>query len=432
MDRDDPIRVLFLNRSYWPDSEATGQLLTQLCEDLAESFEVEVLTGHPNHVAEGTAWNHERSSIRNGVTIRRVSHFRCPKSSLVGRLLNMVSFTLAAFWAVTWVRRPDIMISETDPFFLPFVAAWGRIRHRCVQIAYLQDIYPDVAVAVDMVNEGRLTRTLRWLLWSVYKKCRRVIVLSEEMRQRCIEYGVRPDRCVVIPNWADTQQLQPTQSRTRFRERHGIPESQFVVMYSGNHGRAHDFRAIMQAMILCQEQGKEVLFTFVGAGVRKAELMKQARGANLNNVLFFDYQPREELCDSLSAADVQLVSVDEKAIHCVAPSKVYGIYAVGRPVIAVVDPKSSLAQEIEQQKLGFVCDVSKPRIAAKELIRAIDHLAKNPGKKIVMGSSARELAEKRYSRQVLTRVVARLLVTVKNGSSSDNPTTLRRPQQNHC
>ena len=94
-------RILFLNRSYWPDTEATGQLLTDLAEDLTGRFDVEVLAGSPNHVT-GAEFRHADLQQHNGVTIHRTRHSRFSKASKLGKLANLISFTGSAWW---WQRR---------------------------------------------------------------------------------------------------------------------------------------------------------------------------------------------------------------------------------------------------------------------------------------------------------------------------------------
>src|SRR5262245_24054423 len=135
-------RVLFINRSYWPDAEATGQLLTELCEDLAASFDVSVIAGQPNSNPTGANFCRRGLEQRHGVHIHRVAHTRFPKKSLIGRAANLLSFLMAAFWTAFRVPRPDIVIVETDPFLLAFLGDWLKFWHGCRHVVYLQDIYP--------------------------------------------------------------------------------------------------------------------------------------------------------------------------------------------------------------------------------------------------------------------------------------------------
>jgi hypothetical protein len=168
-------RILFLNRSYWPDAEATGQLLTDLTEDLADRFDVHVLAGQPNHIA---GHNGEFSDVqsRNGVTIHRTRHSQFSKASKVGKLANLLSFTASAYWHLRRRIAPDLVVAQTDPFFLPLIASRMRRQGDCKMVVTLQDIYPDVMVGVGLLREGRTTQAIRKLLQSAYQRADRIVV----------------------------------------------------------------------------------------------------------------------------------------------------------------------------------------------------------------------------------------------------------------
>ena len=409
-------RVLFLNRSYWPDSEATGQLLTQLCEDLSSDYEVHVLCGHPNVVEEGVNWNAVGRETHQGVEIHRVRHLHFGKGSFVGRVLNMCSFTISAFFWATFCRRPAVVVSETDPFLLPFIALWTKIRHRCKFVAYLQDIYPDIAVAVEKVREGLLTRFLRKSLWFTYRFADRIIVLSEDMKQRCIRNGARPEQIEIIRNWADTQSITPTEGECEFRVRNQLSED-FVVMYSGNHGLAHELMPIIDAAEELQSTDPDIQFAFVGGGVRRQELERAVIKHRLNNVRFFPYQPWKELSNSLGAGDVHILSVRASAYDCMSPSKLYGILAAGRPVVALIDPKSSHAGLIEDNHVGMVCDVTQRGQCGHKLAIILAALRRDTAGTAEMGKRARRLAVRRFSRDRQTRRFASLLQFIMSGKA---------------
>jgi hypothetical protein len=118
--------VLFINRSYWPDAEASGQLLTELCEDLAGPFDVTVLAGQPNQNPDQVVFRRRGWETRNGVHIRRVRHSQFPKRFFLGRLINLVTFLLGASLAALIIRRPDIVVVETDPPLLCLLGAFLR------------------------------------------------------------------------------------------------------------------------------------------------------------------------------------------------------------------------------------------------------------------------------------------------------------------
>ena len=160
-------RVLFLNRSYWPDAEATGQLLTELCEDGASRFAITVIAGQPNQNPDKASFRRIGVQRRHGVEIRRVANLRFPKASLIGRAANMVSYLLMATAAALTVRKPDIVVVETDPPLLALLGGFLKHWHGCRLVVYLQDVYPDVAVSLGKLNDSWWVRWLRRVLFGI-------------------------------------------------------------------------------------------------------------------------------------------------------------------------------------------------------------------------------------------------------------------------
>ncbi len=310
-------RLLFLNRSYWPDAEATGQLLTELCEDLAERFDVTVVAGQPNWNAEGAGFQRRGVQCRAGVTIRRVRHTRFAKRSVVGRVLNQLTFFAAATFAALALKRPDIVVVETDPPFLALLGTLARRRFGCPLVVYLQDIYPDVAVALGKLPKGFPTNLLHRWLHGTYRRADQVIVLSQDMRATLRRSGVAEERIAVVPNWADAAHIYPIDpAENHFRQRQQL-NGQFVVMYSGNMGLTQRLDQVLLVADSLRNR-RDLMFLLIGGGTARPALERQAADLRLPNVRFLDYQPQSELPHSLSAADIHLLPVDPRVVPCPA------------------------------------------------------------------------------------------------------------------
>ena len=206
-------RVLFVNRSYWPDAEATGQLLTELCEDLAEDgFDVRVIAGQPNCNVNSVEFRRHGWDMHGKVQVRRVRHTRFSKARFIGRALNYLTFLFSAAVAALAAPKPEVVIVETDPPLLCFVGALVRRFRGAKLVVYLQDIYPDIAVALGKLRSGKFTRWLRRAMFAMYRSADRVIVLSRDMRELLEESGVPAAKIEVIPNWVDTRALLPART----------------------------------------------------------------------------------------------------------------------------------------------------------------------------------------------------------------------------
>jgi colanic acid biosynthesis glycosyl transferase WcaI len=345
-------RLLFLNRSYWPDAEATGQLLTELCEDLAGAFDVAVIAGQPNQNPGGAPYRRIGTELRRGVRIHRVIHTRLPKRWLLGRVVNLVTYLGAAFLVALRQPRPSIVVVETDPPLLALLGKFLKHWHRCRLLVYLQDIYPDVAVALGRLPPGGVSHWLRAVLFGAYRGADRVVVLSRDMRTLLANARVPADRIACIPNWADTRRLIPIKRENDFRARHGLNDA-FVVMYSGNIGLSQRLELLIDAAAELAER-RDIVFLLIGAGASKPALQERVVRRGLRNVRLFDYQPPGRLATSLSAADLHVVPLDARLVHCLMPSKLYAVLACGTAVLAIAPPSSELGQIVRNQRAGLV------------------------------------------------------------------------------
>jgi glycosyltransferase involved in cell wall biosynthesis len=386
-------KVLFLNRSYWPDVEATGQLLTELCESLQFSFDVSVVAGQPNQIRDatgGASWQEE--PVRNGVRIHRIAHAQFSKSRMLLKAMNYVSFVRATRRFLRSCEAPDVVVFETDPFLLPFEAQRLQRRTGCRMVGYLQDIYPDVAVALGKVPDNWMIRRLRKSLFSVYRSCDRMVVLSEDMKRLLVSGGVDGDKVDIVPNWADPEVVQPL-AQSRFRISNGL-EEKFVVMYSGNLGLTQRLEEFLLAAELLHDLPR-VVFVFVGQGSQRESLVNLVRQKNLTNVRFFDYQPKSELAQSLNAADLHLVPLTRELSQCLMPSKLYGILAAGRPYLTNAPADSELARLTDEFQVGITVAPGSPKAIADGIRRA----ANNASGISDMGKNARKLALSEFTRE---------------------------------
>ncbi|MEQ1828878.1 MAG: glycosyltransferase family 4 protein [Pirellula sp.] len=361
--------VCFVNRCYWPDSEATGQLLTELCEYLAPRWSVSAVVGQPNWDVEDTTYSRSGVQIRNGVAIHRLLHSQLSKTAEFARIRNLISFTLAfrrwskkvgnsvfansnpVYSQSISPKRPTI-VCETDPFLLPLVV--GGMARKCNAnlVYYLQDIYPDVAIAVGVAKNSMAMRFLRKRLKNAYLKANKIVVLDEDMRDRLVDWGIPSDRLCIVPNWMDCSVVKPARDSNAFRVQHGMDDS-FVIMHSGNMGMTQRLDVLIDA-IKRPNIPRNSLLALVGNGANRPRLEKQANGAV--NVRFFDYQPRDQLSNSLSAADLHVVSMDKSITGCLAPSKLYGILASGTPVLAIVPKGSAVWRLVDAHQLGWTVE----------------------------------------------------------------------------
>ncbi len=354
-------RLLVLNQYYWPGVEATAQLLTELCEALAEEYEVEVVTG----VLHG----HEddpRELERNNVRIVRVSSTSYERSELVHRAANYFSYLGSALSYVLKAPAPDLVICMTDP---PIVGDLGVIVGRRFDAPVLvisQDVFPEIATELGRLGNPAVVAVLRGLVGAYLRRADRIVAIGETMRERLEAKGASPERVRVIPNCVDTTAITPQPRENQWAERHGLV-SKFVVMHSGNVGHAQDLDSLVRAATFLRDLD-DLRIVIAGFGARHAEMVALARRLEVGDLVrFFDYQPRDRLPLSLSSADLHVVGLAKGLAGYVVPSRLYGILSAARPVVVAADEESETARIVAEVGCGLVIPPGRPELLARTI-----------------------------------------------------------------
>jgi glycosyltransferase involved in cell wall biosynthesis len=389
------VRLIILNQFFHPDHSATSQLMTDLAESLAgRGFEVTALAGRGRY--NGGARLPARENYK-GVRVERAWATSFGKGSGVGRLADYLTFYVGAAWKLITLPRHDVVMALTTPPLISLLALLACRLKGMKLAALVQDVYPDVGVALGTFKEGSpATRLLDRLNRLVLSRAERVIVLGECMRERVAAKAGRgaAERIDVIHNWADGAKVRPLAEgeSNAFAEEYGL-SGRFVVQFSGNFGRVNDFDTPLAAARLLRGRG-DILFLFVGDGAKAGEIKDYVRRHELGNVRLLPYQPRERLLYSLAAGDVHLVTLAQGLAGLSVPSKTYGILAAGRPVLFVGDPRSDVARLVSEHGFGEVVAAGD----AAGLARVVSAWADDPEVTRRMGAEARKLFLRRFDR----------------------------------
>jgi len=335
--------IVFVNRFYWPDETATAQLLADLAEGLAaRGRRVTVIASRPPAGAPA-------AESRRGVRIFRVGSTRSARPGLAAKALDFATFFAGAFARLLRsARRGDAIVALTDPPLIG-AGAWLVARVRGARsFHWVQDIYPEIAVVLTGREELGAFRPWRDRAWRGAAGC---VTLGGEMAGVLARSGVPRSRIRVLPNWAPAGLGPlPPDVTGAVRVTWGVT-GRFVVGYSGNFGRVHDLKPVL-ALAAAVADIPDIVFVFSGGGPQRAALEAEAARRGLTNVRFRAAEPRASLGASLGAADLHLVTLRPGCEDFVFPSKLYGIAAVGRPVLFIGPPGCELGRLVETEGLG--------------------------------------------------------------------------------
>lgn len=381
-----PRSVLIVSRTFPPDAAAVGQLVAELARELAaRGWRVGVATTSP---ADG------RDEPIPGVEVQRVEgSFAFTRASLGKRALSYLGI-FPALWraAMRLPRRWDFVVTTSDPPLQVLLGPRLRAKKGGRLIQWSQDLYPELAEELGVLERGgRPARFLRALSNWGLARCDVVVVPGRCMEKRLRERGVRAERIRVVPNWSNPSLVRPIDRASNpFRIEHGLGQEDFVVMYSGNFGLAHSFDEMLTAAGRLRVDRPEIGFLMVGDGPRLAEVQAEVARRGLSNVRFLPLQPRERLAESLSAADLHLVTMPDRLRGLVVPSKFYGVLAAGRPCVFVGPAESEVALVVRESGCGVVTVAGD----ANGLANAILEFAADPVRLAKAGATARAWSEK--------------------------------------
>lgn len=403
-------RILIIEQHFYPEVAATGQLLLDLCEDLVKvGYQVKVIAGNPTEIYQKEIKVVRKENFK-GIEIVRLRNTRLSKYNMAGRIINYLTFHLSIFFHLIFTQSPDLVIVLSTPPFISVHGVFLKVFKNCKVIYNVQDLFPELAVQLNKLKNKTFISVLKSLSRFIISRMDRVVVVGEYMEKKIKEEITKDckteQHISTIHNWADGKKIKIIEDNNNYLKNEWGLEGKFIILYSGNIGYLHEFDTIINTAESLQKKGHhDILFVFVGEGIKKEYIKNEVNKKDLNNFLFFPYQPRENLTYSLGLADVSLVTLEKGFEGMVVPSKIYGILASGSPVIGIVGRDSEITDIISDAKCGKLVQIGD----TLSLEDSIMEYYNNPGKSKEEGRRGRKYFEEHFDRQLATGKYIRLI-----------------------
>ena len=390
------MRVLILGINFYPEPTSTGKYTGDLAAYLSQQgYQVRMVSAPPYYphwrVAEGYCAGRYTRESWQGVEV-----WRCPlwvprRPTGLARLLHLTSFALSSLPVLAAQLRwnPDLVLCIAPTLMnAPGALLLARLC-KAKSWLHLQDFELDAALNMGLFPGGRwLARLAGWFERFLLNKFDQVSTISERMLARLTNKGLQAEKCYLLPNWVDTDQIYPLEGVNPLRAALGLPKDALVVLYAGNLGRKQGLETVIGAARLLQDQ-PALLFILCGDGAAREVLARGAEG--LDNLRFLPVQPGDKLNQLLNLANIHLLPQKADAADLVMPSKLSGILASGKPVIATALADSGVGEVISQT------GVLVPPEDAAALADAILKLAQSPAERIRLGKKGRAYALAHWS-----------------------------------
>ena len=399
-------RILIYGINFSPEPVGIGKYTGELAYWLSEEdFEVRVVTA-PGYFPEWRATNNRyRCEIECDITV-----YRCPlwvprRPSGLTRLIHLASFAISSMPVVLWQVRwqPDVIFTVAPAFFC--APASLVLKHLCIKrgrntkaYLHIQDFELDAAFELGILKGPLLRKVAEAWERSILTAFDVVSTISGSMRRLAIKKGVIQKRAVILPNWIKTDSIYPQNKEKRalnpYRKELGIKPDQIVLLYSGSMNKKQGLEVIAEAIEKLQFN-KELAWIIAGEGPSREEFTLRVQ--DYSNVKFLPLQPEKRMNDWLNLADIHLLPQKKGAADLVLPSKLLGIMASGRPVIA---------SSPENTELGNLATIAGIRIDpenSEQLANAITMLASNRELAEQLGRAGRKLALEHFDQEKILR-----------------------------
>ena len=375
-----------------------------VAEPLALRHEVTVLCGRPSYdPTERRAWRISQTEQLRRLRVIRVGSTDFPRFQMQRRIFNYLSYVALSIPRALFVPC-DVVLAMTDPPFQGIVGAFVALLKRKPYIYNIRDLYPDMAVGGSLVPPGALARVWERLHRWALRRADCVIVLGEDMRTRIIAKGVEASRVVVVRDGAEmpaANALVAALDPEVVRAIRG--DAKFVLVHAGNLGFYGAWETLVAGAKKLAADG--VRLVFVGDGAQRQQVEESAAASP--NIVFLPFFPASKIPSVLAAADAHVITIKRGLEGVVVPSKLYGILAAGKAIVALAPPETDVASLGVAQGFAVSCDPDRPI----EMVAAVRKLVADELLLKVMEDAARAAApsyDRQYETEKFERTVGRV------------------------
>ena len=373
------MKILLLNLYFPPDTSATAKMAQTVADALCTQHDVTVVCGRPSYdPTERRGWRLWQTEKRGRLRIVRVGSTAFPRFNMKKRVLNYLSYVALAVPRALFVPC-DAVLAMTDPPFEGIVGAFVAMLKGKPYLYNIRDMYPDMAVGGSIVEPGMMARTWermhRWAL----RRAACVVVLGEDMKNRILAKGIAAEKLEIVRDGTEIGNVNaPALDEEVIQAIRG--NFRFVLLHAGNIGFYGAWGTLLAAAK--ELAADQVGFVFVGEGAQRDALAAEAK--DISNVKFLPFFPGSKIPSVLAAADAHLITVKRGLEGVVVPSKMYGILAAGKPIVAVAPQETDAASLGAKQGFGITTDPDNPQ----ELVEQVRMLATDSARLKRMGEAA--------------------------------------------
>src|SRR5229473_1148127 len=364
------VRILLLNLYYPPDTSATAKMARTVVDALIRRHDVTVLCGRPSYdPTERRAWHWYQTEVAGQTRVIRTGSTDFPRFEMKKRVLNYLSYVALAVPRALFVPC-DAVLAMTDPPFCGIIGAFVAMLKGKPYVYNIRDMYPDMALGGSIVEPGMMARAWERMQRWARRRAACVVVLGDDMKNRILAKGIAAEKLEIVRDGTEIAAENPPAVQLDEQVVQTIRgDFRFVLLHAGNIGFYGAWGTLLAAAK--ELAADQVGFVFVGEGAQRDALAAEAK--DISNVKFVPFFPGSKIPSVLAAADAHLITVKRGLEGVGVPSKMYGILAAGKPIVAVAPQETDVASLGAKQGFGIATDPDNPQ----ELVEQVRTLARD-------------------------------------------------------
>lgn len=401
------MKILLISAYFPPDTGSAANLFYDLGKKLIQKgFSVTVLTSFPSYHVTGDIEGYNGQKMRreqvDGLSVIRIRVPQFPRYIPAMRALWQFSMAHCFSRSIKNIEKHDVALVYSPPLPLGFTGASLSKLWNIPYVLNVQDLFPQSAIDLNLLKNSLLIKFFRFLERKIYKPANHITVHSAGNKDHVINVGFNGENVTIMPNWIDTDYLQPGEKNNPFSREHALMDK-FVVSFAGVIGYSQDVDVILDGADQLREK-KDIQFVIVGDGVEKDRLIRKSRDMGLGNIMFLPMQPRNIYSQVLHSSDVCLSTLNKEVQTPVVPSKILSIMASGKPLIACMNTEGDAPKIVKKANCGFIFSAGDH----KGLVSAILILYNSPELCDEYGKNGRKYCIENFSLDICTDKYIRL------------------------
>lgn len=360
-------KILFMLQFFYPEYITSALLPFQTAEHLVkEGFDVTVYCGYPKEYVSDEKNSVPKKETVSGIKINRIKYMQFERSNMLLRIINYFSLVVSFLLKTFSFRKYDQIVVYSNPPILPIVAIVCNMLFKTDIIFVSYDIYPEIALKTDNLDENSITtKFMNFINKQLYKRAKKVVALSTEMKEFILEnWDIDEEKVVVIPNWATEEDKNTSVNKNKSEQ-----TSDFCITYLGNMGIPQDMETLLQSIKILNETDHNIKFSFAGHGNKKEKIAEIKSKYELTNLQVYGFLKGNELESLINNTDAFILSLKDELNGLAVPSKFYTYLYSRKPIIAVLNQNSDIAEDIKKYSLGISVENENSEKLAQKIIQ---------------------------------------------------------------